>query len=49
MGGFDEKRVISYFEKKEIIPKGKYNLAVTFAAGYPLNEEQWEKKKLLSE
>jgi len=39
MGGFQEKRVIEYLEKNNLIPAGYYNLAISFAAGYPLSDE----------
>lgn len=44
MGGFQEKRVIEYLEKNNLIPVGYYNLAISFAAGYPLSDELWKKQ-----
>jgi len=39
MGGFQEKKVIEYLEKNNLISANHYNLAVSFAAGYPLSDE----------
>lgn len=39
MGGFQEKKVIEYLENNGLIPANYYNLAVSFSAGYPLNNE----------
>ncbi|RHZ37024.1 nitroreductase family protein [endosymbiont GvMRE of Glomus versiforme] len=44
MGGFQEKEVINYLEKKNLIPAGYYNLAMSFAAGFPLDVELWKKE-----
>ncbi|CAH1766038.1 1348_t:CDS:2, partial [Entrophospora sp. SA101] len=35
MGGFKEKEIIDYLEQNNLVPAGKYNLAVSFAVGYP--------------
>jgi len=39
MGGFQGKKVIDYLEQNNLVPAGKYNLAVSFAVGYPLKIE----------
>jgi len=39
MGGFQEKKVIDYLEQNKLISAEKYNLAVSFAVGYPLKIE----------
>ena len=44
MGGFREKKVIDYLEQNKLISAGKYNLAVSFAVGYPLKIELWKKE-----
>jgi len=44
MGGFQEKKVIEYLEKNNLISANHYNLAVSFAAGYPLSDELWKKQ-----
>ncbi|KLL03125.1 MAG: nitroreductase [Mycoplasmataceae bacterium CE_OT135] len=44
MGGFQEKKVIAYLEKNGLIPTGYYNLAISFAVGYPLKTELWKKQ-----
>ncbi|MCE8162764.1 MAG: nitroreductase family protein [Candidatus Moeniiplasma glomeromycotorum] len=48
MGGFQEKEVINYLEKKQIILPERYHCAVIFAAGYPVSEKEWDKESLLS-
>jgi nitroreductase len=44
MGGFQEKKIIAYLEENKLIPVGYYNLAVSFAVGYSLEEELWKKE-----
>jgi len=39
MGGFQEKKIIAYLEKNNLIPAKYYNLAVSFATGYSLSDE----------
>jgi len=39
MGGFQEKKIIAYLEKNNLIPAEYYNLAVSFATGYSLSDE----------
>jgi len=39
MGGFKEKEIIDYLEQNNLVPAGKYNLAVSFAVGYPSKVE----------
>ncbi|RHZ37621.1 nitroreductase family protein [endosymbiont GvMRE of Glomus versiforme] len=44
MGGFQEKEVINYLEKNHLIPFEHYNLAMSFAIGFPLKEDLWKKE-----
>ena len=44
MGGFQEKEIIKYLEEYNLIPINSYNLAVSFAAGYPLSSKLWKKQ-----
>lgn len=44
MGGFQERKIINYLEKYKIISPNCYNLAISFAAGYPTNESLWDKE-----
>ncbi len=44
MGGFKEKEIIDYLEQNNLVPAGKYNLAVSFAVGYPSKVELWKKE-----
>jgi len=44
MGGFQEKKAIEYLEKNNLIPAGYYNLAISFATGYPLSDKLWKKQ-----
>jgi nitroreductase len=40
IGGFQEEAVIDYLEKKGLILKNHYHLAVIFAAGYPVDQKE---------
>ncbi|CAH1760114.1 10993_t:CDS:2 [Entrophospora sp. SA101] len=40
MGGFKEKEIIDYLEQNNLVSAGKYNLAVSFAVGYPSKEDK---------
>ena len=39
-----EKEIIDYLEQNNLVPAGKYNLAVSFAVGYPSKVELWKKE-----